>query len=57
MVVVVEYPITVHVDNVGDIFLSKKTLASQKTKHIDVYRHFMRDYVEDRALKNQFFCS
>ena len=36
MGVVVEYPITTHVNNVGAISLSDNTYLSQKTKHIYV---------------------
>ena len=43
MGVVVEYPITVHVDDVGAIFLSDNTSVSQWTKHIGVYHHFISD--------------
>ena len=54
MVVVVEYPITVQVDNVGAIFLSENTFLSQRKKHIYVHRHFIRNYFEDRTVKIQF---
>ena len=57
MVVVVEYPITLQVDNVGAIFLSENKSVSQRKKHIDVRHHFIHDYVEDRTVKVQFFCS
>ena len=57
MRVVVEYPIIVHVDNVGAIFLSDNTSASQQMKHIDVRHHFIRDYVEDGTVKINFFLS
>ena len=57
MVVVVEYIITMHVDKFRSLFLSKNTLVSQWTKHIDVRHHFIRDYVEDGTLHNSFFRS
>ena len=57
MGVVVEYLINVHVDNVGDIFLSENTSVSQWTRYIDVSCHFIRDYVEDGTVKVQFFRS
>ena len=57
MVVVVEYPITMHVDNVGDIFLSENTSVSQQTKHIDVRHDFICDYVEERTVKFKIFRS
>ena len=55
--VFVEFPITVHVDNVGVILLSENTLVSRRTKHIDVHHHFIHDYVEDETVKIQFFHS
>ena len=51
MGVVIEYTIIVCVDNVGSVFLSGNTSASQQTKHIDVCHHFIRDYVEDRTVR------
>ena len=57
MGVVVGYPIIVHVDNIGYIFLSEKVSAYQRTKHIDVRHHFICDYVEDGTVKIQFFRS
>ena len=54
MVVVVEYPIIVHVDNIGAIFLSDNTSAYQQTKHINVRHHFIHDYVGDGTVKIKF---
>ena len=54
VVVIVEYSITVHIDNIGNIFLSDNTSVSQWTKHIDVCCHFVRDYVEDGTVKIEF---
>ena len=45
----VEYPITMHVDNIGDILLSKKKSVSQRTKQTDARHH--------KTVKNQFFHS
>ena len=49
--VVVEYPITVHVEQFGYIFLLDNTSVPQWTKHIDVNTPFIREYVEDGAAK------
>ena len=57
MGVVVEYPVTVHVDNVGVILILEKIFVSQQTKHIDMHHQFICDYVEYIIVKNQFFCS
>ena len=52
-----EYPITVNVDNAGDIFLSENTSTYQRTKHMDLRHHFICDYVEDGTVKFKFVCS
>ena len=49
--VVVEYPITVHVDNVGAVFLPDNTSVPQRKNHIDVNHHFIKDYVDDGTVK------
>ena len=47
-------PITVHGNNIGSIFLSENILVSQQTKHIDLYDHFIFEYVEYGTVKTQF---
>ena len=47
MNVEVELPITVHVDNVGAIWLSNNRTTSDRTKHIDIRTSFVREYQED----------
>ena len=42
----VELPITVHVDNVGAIWLSNNRTTSHRTKHIDVRTSFVKEYQE-----------
>ena len=51
MGIAVQLPIIVRVDNVGAIYLSKNFALSQRTKHIDIRRHFVREYVEDDIVK------
>ena len=51
MGVTVKYPITVHVDNVGDILLSDEKLVYQQTYNIDMHHHFISDYVERVTVK------
>ena len=41
MRVVVEYPITVHVDKIGDILLSENTLLSQRMTNLNLRHHFI----------------
>ena len=43
----VELPITVHVDNVGAIWLSNNCTTSDRTKHIDIRTSFVKEYQED----------
>jgi len=43
----VTLPIEVHVDNVGAIFLATNATTGQRTRHIDVRYHYVREYIED----------
>ena len=47
----VSYPITVHVDNIGAIYLSQTATTGNRTKHIDTRYHFVREYIEDGTFK------
>ena len=47
MNVEVELPISVHVDNVGAIWLSNNRTTSDRTKHIDIRNLFVEEYQED----------
>jgi hypothetical protein len=47
-------PKLVKVDNVGSINLSNNYSLSQRTKHIDIWRHFVREFVQDGILKTIF---
>jgi hypothetical protein len=50
----VQLPIEIHVDNVGAIYLSNNYTTSQRTKHIDVRVHFVRQYIEEGIFKIVF---
>jgi len=50
----VELPVIVRVDNVGAIFLADNVTTSQRTKHIDVRYHYVREFVEDGFVKIVF---
>ena len=50
----VELPITVHVDNVGAIWLSNNHTTSDRTKHIDVRTSFVKEYQEDGKIIIKF---
>ena len=47
----VELPIVVRVDNVGAIFTSNNVAISQRSKHIDVRYHFVREFIQDGFLR------
>ena len=50
----VELPITVHVDNVGAIWLSNNRTTSDRTKHIDIRTAFVNEYQEDGKIIIKF---
>ena len=50
----VKMPVTVRVDNVGAIFLAENVTTSQRTRHIDVRYHFVREFVMDGFIKIVF---
>ena len=49
-----KYPIIVHVDNIGAVYLSKNATTGNRTKHIDTRYHFVREYIEDGIVKVVF---
>ena len=50
----VELPITVHVDNVGAIWLSNNRTTIDKPKHIDIRTSFVKEYQEDGKIIIKF---
>ena len=50
----VELPITVHVDNVGELWLSNNHTTSDRTKHIDIRTSFVKEYQEDGKIIIKF---
>ena len=54
---VVEFPIIMHIDNFGAVFLSDNKLSFQQTKYIDECHNFIRDYVEYSTVNIKFVCS
>ena len=50
----VELPITVHVDNVGVIWLSNNRTTRDRTKHIDIRTSFVKEYQEDGKIIIKF---
>ena len=47
----IDYPIVVRCDNIGAIFLSYNAKTSQRTRHIDIKDHFIREYVDQGIVK------
>jgi hypothetical protein len=47
----VQLPAHLHVDNMGAIYLSSSQMSSQRTKHIDIRHHGMKEYIEDGFIK------
>jgi hypothetical protein len=45
------FPIKIKVDNVGAIYLANNYSTSQRTKHIDIRTHFVREFIEDGIIK------
>ena len=43
-------PITVHVDNVGEIWLSNNRTTSDRTKHIDIRTSFVKEYQDGEII-------
>jgi hypothetical protein len=50
-------PIVVRVDNVRAIYIGNNYTTSQRTKHIDVRAHFVREFVQDGVVKIVFIKS
>ena len=50
----VELPFTVHVDNLGAIWLSNNRTTSDRTNHIDIRTSFVKEYQEDGENINKF---
>ena len=50
----VELPITIHVDNVGAIWLSNNRTTTDRTKHIDIRISFVKEYQENGKIIIKF---
>ena len=50
----VNYPVVVNVDNLGAIYLADGNSSTQRTKHVDIRYHFVREYIEDGIVKVKF---
>ena len=50
----IELPIEVRVDNMSAIFMAETAQSTQRTKHVDIRYHFVKDLVEAGLLKIRF---
>ena len=54
MNIAVELPITVHMDNVGAIWISNNRNTGDRTKYIDIRTAFVKEYKEDGKIIIKF---
>ena len=54
MEIKVPLPIKVQVDNVGAIWLANNSCVSERTKHVDLRLHFVRDMIKDQVIEINF---
>jgi intein-encoded DNA endonuclease-like protein len=54
MEIKVQLPIKVHVDNVGAIWLANNKTTNERTKHVDIRAHFVREYTTDGIVEIVF---
>ena len=50
----VKVPITIHVDNVGAIWLSSSRTTSERTKHVHIRTAFVKEYQEEGKILIKF---
>ena len=50
----VKTPIVVRADNVGAMFMAKNTSISDRTKHVDIRYHFIREFIDQEFIKIVF---
>ena len=47
-------PIKAQVDNAGAIWLANNSIVSERTKHVDLRAHFVRDMIKDQVIDINF---
>jgi hypothetical protein len=50
----VALPVIIYCDNVGAIFMAENATATTRTKHVDTWYHFVREFVFDKFIKVVF---
>ena len=53
----IKFPIIVHIDNIGAIYLSRNATSGNRTKHIDTCIHFVWEYQEEGKVLVKFIRS
>ena len=51
MEIKVPLPIKAQVDNAGAIWLANNSSVSERTKHVDLRAHFVRDMIKDQVIE------
>ena len=51
MQIVVKYPVTLRVDNVGAIFMASNIVTMSSTKHVVIWYKYVNEYVENGIVK------
>ena len=51
MEIKVPLPIKVQADNVGAVWLANNSCVSERTKHVDLRAHFVRDVINDQVIE------
>ena len=54
MKIEVKLPIHVNVDNIGAIFLAENQNSSDRTTHVDIHYHFIRQYIKEGTIMIEF---
>jgi hypothetical protein len=50
----VKLPIVVKTDNIGAMFMQENTSTGLRTRHVDTWHHFVREFIEDCFIKVEF---
>ena len=53
----VPLPTKIPVNNVGAIWLANNSSVSERTKHVDLRAHFVRDMIKDQVIEINFVTS
>ena len=54
MEIKVPVPIKVQDDNVGAVWLANNSSVAERTKHVDLRAHFVRDVIKDQGIEINF---